>query len=172
MDAVTMNVSVELCTVCRKTSKSEWGRESIGVLNVDRRCECIVCVNPDQPKVLFNLDWATTEGSSCFLGLLLFWLQVFQMNSSQSIENWEVSLKKNITFGDFLKYSRWKSAWNLGQFDIFSNTCPTLDKMYMPHISSIVIRGLFLMKDVTLYFKIGVEFVDQPLYVLGFTSKF
>jgi hypothetical protein len=33
-----------------------------------------VCVNPDQPEVLFNLDWATTEGSGCFLGLLLFGL--------------------------------------------------------------------------------------------------
>jgi hypothetical protein len=31
-----------------------------------------VCVNPDQPEVMFNLDWATTEGSGCFLGLLLF----------------------------------------------------------------------------------------------------
>jgi hypothetical protein len=40
-------------------------------------------VNPDQPEVLFNLDWATTEGSGCFLGLLLFGYMVVTIKTSK-----------------------------------------------------------------------------------------
>ncbi len=42
-----------------------------------------MCVNPDQPEVLFNLDWATTEGSGCFLGLLLFGYMVVTIKTSK-----------------------------------------------------------------------------------------